>query len=359
MSQRAEPRLEIAFEGRAIGPGQPCFILAEVGINHNGDPDMAMAMVDAIADAGADGVKFQTFSAEEFCNGPDEMYEYVSQGKVVKESMLEMFKRLELAREEFARLFRRARERKLIPLSTPTDRAAVDLLETLGAGAFKIGSDDLVYSPFLDYVARKGRPIILSTGMADEADTARAVSRIRAAGNERLILLHCVSEYPAPDASLNLRKMTALAERFGTLVGYSDHSIGSTAAAAAVTLGACMIEKHFTLDHGLPGPDHRFSSDPSELKELVGVVRRVEKSLGQAKLVPTAAEREMALLARRSIVAARDIPRGHLLSDDDLAYRRPGTGLMPYERERIVGRRARQSIAAGTAISFSQIESGS
>ena len=183
--------------GHQVGPGHPCFIVAEIGVNHNGDPDTALTMIDAIADAGADSVKFQTFSAEEFCNGPEETYEYVSQGKVVKESMLAMFQRLELKREEFARLFDHARDRGLIPLSTPTDRGAVDLLECLDAGAFKIGSDDLVYTPFLEYVASKGRPMIVSTGMADAAEIGRAVEAIRAGGNDRILLLHCVSQYPA------------------------------------------------------------------------------------------------------------------------------------------------------------------
>lgn len=160
----------ISIEGRKIGVGNPCFIVAEVGVNHNGDPDLAMQMIDSIADAGADCVKFQTFSADEFVNDPDEVYEYKSQGKVVRESMLDMFRRFELRREEFSRLFARARERGMIPLSTPTDRAAADLLDTLGAGAFKVGSDDLVYTPFLRYVAGKGKPIIISTGMAEMAD---------------------------------------------------------------------------------------------------------------------------------------------------------------------------------------------
>ena len=191
---------EIVIDGHAIGDGHACFVIAEVGVNHNGDVDTALAMIDAIAAAGADCVKFQTFSAEEFVNNPDETYEYISQGEVVVESQLAMFKRLELKRSEFSLLFARAREKGLIPLSTPTDRPAVDLLEDLGTGAFKIGSDDLVHTPFLEYVASKGKPVIISTGMADGEDIERALDTILGAGNDQVCILHCVSLYPTPDA---------------------------------------------------------------------------------------------------------------------------------------------------------------
>ena len=347
---------EIVIDGHAIGDGHACFVIAEVGVNHHGDVDTALAMIDAIAAAGADCVKFQTFSAEEFVNNPDETYEYISQGEVVVESQLAMFKRLELKRSEFSLLFARAREKGLIPLSTPTDRPAVDLLEDLGTGAFKIGSDDLVHTPFLEYVASKGKPVIISTGMADGEDIERALDTILGAGNDQVCILHCVSLYPTPDAEVNLRKIPALKERFSVPVGFSDHSDGIVAALGGVTLGACAVEKHFTLDRGMAGPDHRFSADPAELNDLVSAIRRLEISLGNPDIVPAIGEMEMRPIARRSIVAARDLPAAHIITEDDLAYQRPGTGLMPYETDQVVGRKTTVAIAARERIGLHHLQ---
>ena len=340
----------IAIEGRLVGVGQPSFIIAEIGVNHNGDMDLAHRMVDAIADAGADCAKFQTFKAEQFCNSRDEIYEYVSQGMVVRESMFEMFERLELRHDDHDALFRHARERGLVPMSTPADPIAVELLERLGAGAYKIGSDDLTYPDFIDFVARKGKPLILSTGMADEEDVMRAVATVDATGNRQLIILHCVSEYPAPDVVVNLRKIDSLRRLTGRPIGFSDHSWGITAAIGATALGSCVIEKHFTMDRDMPGPDHRFSCDPAELTALVREVRRLEAQLGQGAIVPSAEERNMRKLARRSIVAARAIPAGTVLADEHLAFRRPGTGLMPYQADMVLGRRVVRRIEAGEQI---------
>jgi len=346
----------LKIENRLIGEGQPCFLIAEVGINHNGDEVLAHRMVDAIADAGADCVKFQTFSAEEFMNGADQVFEYTSQGKIVRESMLAMFKRHELAASTFGRLFDHARRRGLIPLSTPTDTVAVELLNDLGVHAFKIGSDDLVYTPFLDYVARKGKPIILSTGMADALDIERAVSTISAAGNERILILHCVSVYPTPNEHVNLRRIGSLQAQFPYPIGFSDHSAGITAALGAVALGACAIEKHFTLDRNFPGPDHHFSADSAELQSLVSEVRKLEAQFGSPRLRAARGEPEMAAMARRSIVVNRDLPAGHVISAADLSYRRPGTGLMPYERDRVIGRRTRHAIAANALLALTMVE---
>lgn len=341
----------ISIGSRVVGDGHPCFVIAEVGVNHNGDSAIAHKMVDAIADAGADCVKFQTFTAQEFCNSADETYEYVSQGKVVRESMLEMFQRLELKREEFAKLFEHARRRGMIALSTPTDRAAADLLEGLGAEAYKIGSDDLVYPQLIDYVARKGRPMILSTGMAEPDDVERGVRTVEAAGGS-LAVLHCVSLYPTPVEQVNLRRITALRAQYDTVpVGFSDHSFGVTAALGAVALGACIVEKHFTLDRDMPGPDHRFSADPAELTRLVAEIRGLEAMLGSPRPRLSAAEQEMAALAHRSIVAATDLPAGTVLAEGHFAFRRPGTGLAPHHAPSLLGRRLRRDVAAGALLS--------
>jgi len=347
---------EVFINGCAIGPEHPCFVIAEVGVNHNGSVDTALTMVDAIAKAGADCVKFQTFSADEFVNNPAETFEYVSQGKIVVESQLAMFKRLELKRTEFSRLFTRAQERGLIPLSTPMDRPAVDLLDELGVGAFKIGSDDLVHTPFLEYVASKGKPVIISTGMADLEDIERAVNTITSAGNNQVCILHCVSLYPTPDAAVNLRKIPALMERFPIPVGFSDHSDGITAALGATALGAAVVEKHFTLDHDMPGPDHRFSADPQELEDLVSGIRRLERTFGDPTIVPAKGEMEMRRIARRSITAAHDLPVGHVITENDLIYQRPGTGLMPYEADKVIDREVRVAIAEKELINLQHLQ---
>jgi N,N'-diacetyllegionaminate synthase len=337
----------IKIEGRDVGVGQPCFIIAEIGVNHNGDVNLAHKMVDAIAESGADCVKFQTFHAEEFCNDRSAIYEYVSQGRAVRESMLEMFKRLQLQDGEHHALFAHARDRGLVPLSTPTDAAAVYLLAGLGIGAYKVGSDDLVYTDFIDLVARQGKPMIISTGMADADDVLRAINVIDAVGNNEIIFLHCVSEYPTSDASVNMRKIEALRALTGYPIGFSDHSWGITAPLGAVALGACVIEKHFTLDRNMAGPDHRFSCDPKELGDLVCEIRRMEAQLGSADIRPTPAEVEMRKLCRRSIVAARDLSSGTVIAEADLTYQRPGTGLLPYEAPRLIGRRLSGSIPKG------------
>lgn len=347
----------ITIEQRAIGAGSPAFVIAEIGVNHNGDPEIAHKMIDAIADVGCDCVKFQTFSAAEFCNNPDDVYEYVSQGKVVRESMLEMFQRLELKRDEFVKLFAHARERGLAAMSTPTDRAAVDLLVDIGVEAFKVGSDDLVYSPFLKYVAGKGKPVIISTGMAALEDVERAVFALEAAGNRELVILHCVSLYPTPEDEVNLRRIETLRRTFPqAVVGFSDHSWGIRAALGAVALGASVIEKHFTLDNDMPGPDHRFSANPQQLGDLVREVRLLEKQLGRSTFELSGEEQKMAALCHRSIYAGRALPKGQVLSDRDFVYRRPGTGLMPYHTDSLVGRRLNTAIAEGTALSFDLLE---
>ncbi len=348
--------MAVTIDNRAVGIGHPCFIIAEVGVNHNGNPDIAKSMVDAIADAGADCVKFQTFSAEEFVNSPNEMYEYHSQGKKVKESMLEMFRRLELRRDEFAGLFEHARERGVIPLSTPTDRHAVDLLDDLGAGAFKVGSDDLVYTPFLQYIAKKSKPMIISTGMANATDIDRALNTILETGNEQIIILHCVSLYPTPENEANLRKISTLHSMYDFPIGFSDHSAGITAALGAVTLGACVLEKHFTLDRNMPGPDHWFSADPDELTSLVREVRQLESNLGHGRMWPSKAEQEMTAVCRRSVVTAKDLSKGQIITEADLAYKRPGTGLLPYEVDKILGKRTRCFLPTGIQIEYYHLE---
>ena len=348
---------EFSIENQRIGDGQPCFIIAEIGVNHNGDEDIAHKMVDAIADAGADCVKFQTFKASEFVNGADEIYEYMSQGEIVREPQLQMFSRLELEWSAFERLFEHTRQRGLIPLSTPTEKGAVDLLETLNVGGFKIGSDDLVYTPFLEYVGARGKPTIISTGMADPEDIDRALDCFASVGNKDIAVLHCISIYPTPAESVNLRQIPTLKARYpDNVIGFSDHSDGITAAVGSILMGASIIEKHFTLDHDMPGPDQWFSMNPDQLTALVREVRTLELSLGKAEIAPTADEIEMRRAARRSIIIDRDLPKGHVLTAEDLRYQRPGDGLMPYETDRVLGKALKVDLHANNVLRIEHLE---
>jgi N,N'-diacetyllegionaminate synthase len=348
--------MEISVGNRQVGENHPCFIIAEAGINHNGDVEVAHQMIDAAANAGADCIKFQTFTAEEFCSGEDDEFQYVSQGKVVRESMLDLFKRHELTAREFEQLFEHARSRDIIPLSTPCGRASVDLLETLEADAYKIGSDDLVHHSLVSYIAAKGRPVIFSAGMGTEAEIDATLGVIDRANNPQAILLHCVSVYPTPPEQVNLRKISALQNRFDVPVGYSDHSEGIEAILGARALGAVAVEKHFTLDKNMRGPDHRFSSDPEELTKLVEGVRKMDELLGEGILKPTVGEAEMRRLARRSIVASRTLEKGRVLSTEDLAFQRPGTGLPPTEAGNLVGKTLIATVQRGSQLRVEDVE---
>lgn len=340
----------IQVDNRLIGPAQPVFVIAEAGVNHNGDLKMARAMIDVAVEAGADAVKFQTFQADHLATPGAPKAEYQLRTTGDEESQLEMLRRLELSEDAHRELQSYCRERGIIFLSTPFDEGAVDLLDRLGVPAFKISSGDLTNSPLLEYVASKGRPVILSTGMSELSEVIEAVSALNNAGCENPVLLHCVTSYPADPADSNLRAMLTMRSAFDLPVGFSDHTEGIDVALAAVALGACVIEKHFTLDRSLPGPDHRASLEPAELRELVRSIRRVESALGSGRKVPTASEIEIAKVARRSLVAARDIPAGATLRRDMVVLQRPATGLSPAMLNALLGLRAVREIAAGTLL---------
>ena len=246
-------RLAITIDSRRIGGGEPCFVIAEAGVNHNGDLELALKLIDVAAAAGADAVKFQTFSADRLASASAPKAPYQQATTEAKESQHAMLKRLELKPQAYARLMEHCRERGIMFLSSPFDEAAADLLDALGVAAFKVPSGEIVNLPFLEHVARKGRPIILSTGMSDLAEVKTAVDTIRAAGEDQIVLLHCVSDYPADPSEANLRAMATMAAACQCPVGFSDHSEGRAVAVAAIALGACVIERHFTLDRDLPG----------------------------------------------------------------------------------------------------------
>jgi N-acetylneuraminate synthase len=340
----------IQVANRLIGPGQPVFVIAEAGVNHNGDLKLARALIDVAVEAGADAVKFQTFRADRLVTPDAPKAEYQLQTTGNDESQFEMLKHLELSPDAHRELKSYCEERGIVFLSTPFDEEAVDLLDGLGVPAFKISSGDLTNSPLLEHVASKGKPVILSTGMSELSELIEAVSVLNTAGCENPVLLHCVSNYPAQPQEINLRAMQTMRSAFDVPVGFSDHTEGIDVALAAVALGACVIEKHFTLDRTLPGPDHLASLEPGALRELVRSIRRVESALGSGRKAPAASELETAKSARRSLVAARDIPAGAILEREMVVMRRPGAGMSPSMLETLLGRQAVRDIAAGTLL---------
>ena len=346
----------VRIGGRLLGPEQPCFIIAEAGVNHNGDVALAGRLVDAAVEARVDAVKFQTFRAERLASPAAPKAPYQRVRTDAAESQLEMLRRLELSAEAHRRLQAQCRARGILFLSTPFDEESADLLETLDVPAFKIGSGEVTNLPFLQYVARKGRPLLLSTGMSHLAEVAEALQAVRATGNDQVALLHCVSSYPADPAEANLRAMQTMADAWQVPVGFSDHTPGSAVAVAARALGACVIEKHLTLDRTLPGPDHAASLEPTDFAALVRDLRAVEAALGHGRKEPTIREAETAIAARRSLVAARPIPAGTILTEESILIQRPGNGLPPSLRSQFIGRRARRDIPTGALLAWTMVD---
>src|SRR6185369_17047632 len=341
---------------KRIGAGAPVFIIAEAGVNHNGDLDMAKRLIHVAVAAGADAVKFQSFKAEVLVTATAPKANYQTQTTPAAESQLEMLRKLELSKEDHEELAAYCKSKGILFLSTPFDEASADLLDTLSVPLFKISSGDLTNTPLLTHVAKKQKPVILSTGMANLAEVREAVETLNAAGCDKIVLLHCVSDYPADPADMNLRAIQTLRETFGVPAGFSDHTQGLEVALAAAALGASVIEKHFTLDRTLPGPDHRASLEPAELTTFISGIRTVESSLGNGEKVPTAREIETAKVARRSIVAAQTIPSGKIVERHMLAVKRPATGLPPAQLDSIVGRKTRVEIREGTLLEMEMFE---
>ena len=347
--------ISINIANRLVGPGHLCYVIAEAGVNHNGSLDMALKLVDMASDARADSVKFQTFKAEKLVTPSAPKAEYQTQATDPGESQFEMLRQLELTLEMHQSIIGRCRERNILFLSSPFDEESADLLASLGVAAFKIPSGEITNLPFLAHVARKGKPMIVSTGMANLAEVATAVSTIEGAGNRDVVLLQCVSNYPAEPANANLRAMHTMATAFDLPVGYSDHTPGTEVAFASVALGACVVEKHFTMDRRLPGPDHQASLEPDELAKMVQGIRTVESALGHGRKEPAASEANTADVARKSLVAARDIEAGTTLTEELVAVKRPGTGLPPAMRPYLIGRTVRANLPAGTLITLDML----
>ena len=341
--------------GRSIGAEAPVFLIAEAGVNHNGDLGLAMKLVDVAAEAGADAVKFQTFRSDALVSrrAPKAAYQRETTGDGGGQA--EMLARLELGEAQHAALRDHCVRRGILFFSTPFDEASADLLERLGVLLLKVPSGEITNLPFLRHLAGKRRPLIVSTGMSTLEEVARAVAVIRAAGDPPLALLHCVSAYPAPAAETNLRAMDAL-RSFDRPVGLSDHTTGITVAVAAVARGAAIVEKHFTLDRTLPGPDHRASLEPHELRALVQAVRTVEAALGDGHKRPMPCEEDTRRVARRSLVAARSLRAGERLTADCVHVKRPGTGISPADLDRALGRVLRRDVGDDEVIEWSALE---
>ena len=318
-----------------IGAGNPAFIIAEAGVNHNGDVSRAHDLIDAAVDAGADAVKFQTFSPKMIAAPEAERAAYQIETTGEGGSQLDMLEKLVLPADAYPALMQHATDRGLVFLSTPFDAGSADFLDELGLPAFKVSSGDVTNTPFLEFLAAKGKPILLSTGMADLDEVSRAVAAVDAAP---LALFQCVSNYPSAPHHSNLRAMATLRGAFGCPVGWSDHTQGITVTIAAAPLGAELLEKHFTLDRNLPGPDHQASLEPDELRAMVAAVRDAEAALGDGVKKPVPEEEPVAKVARRSLYWAESLPAGTVVRAEHLVALRPGTGVSPEMQSTLIGR---------------------
>lgn len=348
MSARIYGTEQIQIGDRTVGSGQPTYVIAEAGSNHNRDLDTAFRLIDAAAEAGADAVKFQTYTAEGLYSRKTPTMSYLSDDGLVDEgqSVWELIKSVEIPWEWHDELADRCRQAGVDFLSTPFEEAAVDVLEEVGTPAYKIASYEVTHLPLIERCAKTGKPLLISTGMASLGDIERALDTATAAGAEQVLLMHCAINYPPRFEDLNLRAIETLASAFRVPIGWSDHTMGHTADVVAVTLGACAIEKHYTLSRDQEGPDHPFALEPDELTAMVTAIRETEASLGSSVKRVTDAEQEMFRLGRRSLVAARDLPAGHVMTADDIAVKRPGYGIPVHELEVVVGLQTTQAVDA-------------
>lgn len=345
----------IAIDGRKIGPTHPPYVIAELSANHNGDLGQALSIIDAAKLAGADAIKLQTYTADTITLKSDAPEFLIEDGLWAGRTLYDLYKWAHTPWEWHARLFEHARAQGLTIFSSPFDPTAVDLLAGLGAPAFKIASFEAVDLPLIRYVAQQGKPMIISTGMADAEETGAAIEAATGAGCKELVVLHCVSGYPAPAGDYNLRTMADMGRRFDVLTGLSDHTLDNTTAIAAVALGACVIEKHFTLDRSGGGPDDSFSLEPAEFAALCTGARTAWEALGEVDYGRKSSERSNTKF-RRSLYYVEDIPAGGLVSDSAVRSVRPGFGAAPKHLERVVGARVREAVAANTPVKLENLE---
>jgi N,N'-diacetyllegionaminate synthase len=333
-------------------PMSKVFIIAEAGVNHNGSLELAKKLIDVAVEAGADAVKFQTFKADKLVSKHAQKADYQKQTTSTDESQYDMIKKLELDDNAHRVLIGYSKDKKIMFLSTPFDHNSIDLLNSFQMPIFKIPSGEITNLPYLRHVGHLGKDVILSTGMAnlDEVQDALEVLIKAGTSKEKITVLHATTEYPCPIDEVNLRAMHTISTAFGIKVGYSDHTQGIEVPIAAAALGACVIEKHFTLDRTMEGPDHKASLEPGELKEMVQAIRHIEKAMGDGIKRPSESERKNISVARKSILASRSIEIGETFSDDNLIVKRPGNGISPMRWDEIIGHKATRNFSVDELI---------
>ncbi len=333
------------------------FVIAEAGVNHNGSLELAKKLVNVAVNAGADAVKFQTFKAENVVSKQAPKAEYQKKTTSAKETQLEMIKKLELSFENFKELKDYCDKKGIMFMSTPFDIDSARFLKELGLEIFKIPSGEITNYPLLKEIGSYKKRVILSTGMADLGEIEDALDVLIESGTKRenITVLQCNTEYPTPFEDVNLKAMLTIKEAFKVNVGYSDHTPGIEVPIAAVAMGATVVEKHFTFDKNLPGPDHKASLEPDELKEMVKAIRNIEKALGNGIKKPSKSEKKNIPIARKSIVAKRDIKRGEIFTEENLTTKRPGTGISPMRWKEIIGKKALKDISADKPLNFGDI----
>lgn len=353
--------MRVRINNKWIGKGCPVYIMAEAGVNHNGRLDIAKELVDAAANAGADAVKFQTFTAKNVVTGNASMASYQAQNTGEKKSQLEMLTEYELRENDFNKIKKYCDSKKITFLSTPHSDDVIGFLDKLVC-AYKIGSGDLTNLPFLQMIARKKKPMILGTGMSNLHEVKEALETIHGEGNKEVVMLHCTTSYPCPLKEVNLKAMQTMQNELDCLVGYSDHTLGIDIAIAAAQMGAVLIEKHFTLNTRMAGPDHRASLNPEELKEMVSSIKNKKnfpipiEALGDGIKIPSIHEIEIAKLTRKSIVADKNIAAGQLIERNMVIIKRPGVGLQPKELDKVIGKKAKISIKKDSLIEWGFLE---
>lgn len=337
---------------KKIGHGEPAYIIAEIGVNHNGDMQLAKQSIKKAAEIGADAVKFQTFNSKKLVSKYAVKAKYQTQNTSSEESQLDMLKKLELSYEDHIELKDYCEQLGIEFLSTPFDPDSAKFLNEIGVHAFKIGSGDLTNLPLLQEISTYNRPVLLSTGMGNLTEVEEAIEALK--GTETAIL-HCTSNYPTPCEDVNLRVMNTMEQAFGKIVGYSDHTLGYEVTVAAVTLGAKVIEKHFTLDRDLPGPDHKASMNPEEFAELVQAIRNVEKSLGDGIKRCMPSEEDTKSVARKSLVVQEDLKPGDVLTEENLTVKRPGTGIPPKYFSLLIGKTVKTEIKEDNVLTWNDV----
>lgn len=345
----------LRIEHHIINKTSPCFIIAEAGVNHNGDIEKALVLVRKAKEIGADCVKFQTFKAESVITkkAPKAAYQLLVTDP--QESQFEMLKKLELTKDDYHKIIQECINQKITFLSTPYNEADADFLNDLGVSAFKIASGQIVELAFLEHVAGHGKPMILSTGMATLAEVYEAVRTIKTTGNDKLAILQCTTNYPSENEDANIRAMVSMGSSLDLLYGYSDHIEENYACYAAVALGACIIEKHFTLDRNLPGPDHKASLNVLQFATLIEGIRKTAAALGSPVKTPSEREIQNTRGMRRSIVLEKPLKKGEVITESNLVFKRPATGIEPRRKKELIGKKASVDIESDIPLKESMI----